>query len=255
MTNPWKWIALGLIALIGIVGTSTLTTAYLMRPPAAVATAAPTEPISEHRAPIVRVAPSALSRAATIPSQRVTRAAAVVPNPAPASMPATIVTSAPPLGPAVTPQPVAAPPSAPPDGPAAGTGVAPRSAAVAPPADCSTGSDRALRIAKPGALGALLGAGLGAAGGAIADGGKAAGKGALIGGIAGAALGTGYGAYQTNSECGTIFGGSAPSQTGVAPPAARGDGGSAATAPRIESMAPARAPATDEGRIQVYGVR
>ena len=58
-------------------------------------------------------------------------------------------------------------------------------------ADCSTGGDRALRIAKPGALGALLGAGLGAAGGAIADGGKAAGKGALIGGIAGAALGTG----------------------------------------------------------------
>jgi hypothetical protein len=73
-------------------------------------------------------------------------------------------------------------------------------------ADCSTGGDRALRIAKPGALGALLGAGLGAAGGAIADGGKAAGKGALIGGIAGAALGSGYGAYKTKNECGTIFG-------------------------------------------------
>jgi hypothetical protein len=73
-------------------------------------------------------------------------------------------------------------------------------------ADCGTGGDRALRIAKPGALGALLGAGLGAAGGAIADGGKAAGKGALIGGIAGAALGTGYGAYKTKNECGTIFG-------------------------------------------------
>jgi hypothetical protein len=73
-------------------------------------------------------------------------------------------------------------------------------------ANCSTGGDRALRIAKPGALGALLGAGLGAAGGAIADGGKAAGKGALIGGIAGAALGSGYGAYKTKNECGTIFG-------------------------------------------------
>jgi hypothetical protein len=73
-------------------------------------------------------------------------------------------------------------------------------------ADCATGGDRALRIAKPGALGALLGAGLGAASGAIADGGKAAGKGALIGGIAGAALGTGYGAYKTKNECGTIFG-------------------------------------------------
>jgi hypothetical protein len=77
---------------------------------------------------------------------------------------------------------------------------------TAAPADCSTGGDRALRIAKPGAVGALLGAGLGAAGGAIADGGKAAGKGALIGGIAGAALGTGYGAYKTKNECGTIFG-------------------------------------------------
>jgi hypothetical protein len=79
-------------------------------------------------------------------------------------------------------------------------------ASTAVSADCSTGGDRALRIAKPGALGAVLGAGLGAAGGAIADGGKAAGKGALIGGIAGAALGTGYGAYKTKNECGTIFG-------------------------------------------------
>lgn len=82
-----------------------------------------------------------------------------------------------------------------------------RVSSTAVPADCSTGGDRALRIAKPGALGALLGAGLGAAGGAIADGGKAAGKGALIGGIAGAALGSGYGAYKTKNECGTIFGG------------------------------------------------
>jgi hypothetical protein len=73
-------------------------------------------------------------------------------------------------------------------------------------ADCSTGGDRALRIAKPGALGALLGAGLGAASGAIADGGNAAGKGAIIGGIAGAAVGAGYGAYKTKNECGTILG-------------------------------------------------
>jgi hypothetical protein len=74
------------------------------------------------------------------------------------------------------------------------------------PADCSTGGERAMRIAKPGLVGALLGAGLGAAGGAIADGGKAAGKGALIGGLAGAALGGGYGAYKTQQECGTILG-------------------------------------------------
>ena len=84
--------------------------------------------------------------------------------------------------------------------------VTPVSTAAAAPADCDTGGERAMRIAKPGVVGALLGAGLGAAGGAIADGGQAAGKGALIGGLAGAALGTGYGAYQTKNECGTIFG-------------------------------------------------
>src|SRR5262245_38081881 len=85
-------------------------------------------------------------------------------------------------------------------------------------ADCATGKDRALKIAKPGAIGALLGAGLGAAGGAIADGGHGAGKGALIGGITGTVLGGGYGAYQTKNECGTIFGNtfSAPAATPVA---------------------------------------
>jgi hypothetical protein len=93
---------------------------------------------------------------------------------------------------------------------------------AATPADCDTGSERAARIAKPGVVGALLGAGLGAAGGAIADGGKAAGKGALIGGLAGAALGTGYGAYQTKNQCGTIFGeGVAGSAQAMVPPVAR----------------------------------
>jgi hypothetical protein len=95
--------------------------------------------------------------------------------------------------------------------------------------DCATGGDRALRIAKPGAVGALLGAGIGAAGGAIADG--KAGKGALIGGIAGAALGSGYGAYKTKQECGAIFGNGnafsspAPAYSARAPQAAFDDGG------------------------------
>src|SRR5687767_15672287 len=111
-----------------------------------------------------------------------------------------------------------------------------RVSSTAVPADCSTAGDRALRIAKPGALGALLGAGLGAAGGAIADGGKAAGKGALIGGIAGAALGTGYGAYKTQSECGTIF----------------GHGSSAA--PGAPAAMPAMQAASDD-RIAVYSAR
>jgi hypothetical protein len=92
-----------------------------------------------------------------------------------------------------------------------------RTSAVQPVADdCSTGGQRAMKIAKPGLIGALAGAGLGAVGGAIADGGSAAGKGALIGGIAGAALGGGYGAYKTKQECGTIFG----SNAGFAGPAA-----------------------------------
>jgi hypothetical protein len=84
--------------------------------------------------------------------------------------------------------------------------VSPTTTVATVPADCSTDGDRALRIAKPGALGGLVGAGLGAAGGAIANGGKGAGQGALIGGLTGAVLGSGYGAYQTKNECGTIFG-------------------------------------------------
>jgi hypothetical protein len=83
--------------------------------------------------------------------------------------------------------------------------------------DCATGGDRALRIAKPGAIGGLLGAGLGAAGGAIANGGSGAGKGALIGGLVGVAAGTGYGAYKTKNECGTIFGNRSFVEGGRAP--------------------------------------
>jgi hypothetical protein len=92
------------------------------------------------------------------------------------------------------------------DVPAAPVRATPVATAASVPADCDTGGERAMRIAKPGLIGGLLGAGLGAAGGAIADGGKSAGKGALIGGLAGAALGGGYGAYKTQNECGTIFG-------------------------------------------------
>ena len=107
---------------------------------------------------------------------------------------------------------------------------APVSTAGRAPADCDTGTERAMRIARPGLIGGLLGAGLGAAGGAIADGGKAAGKGALIGGIAGAALGGGYGAYKTQNECGTILGdasgngvaGAAPAGAPLPPPSAGG---------------------------------
>jgi hypothetical protein len=108
-------------------------------------------------------------------------------------------------------------------------------------AECSTGGNRALKIAKPGALGALVGAGLGAAGGAIANGGKAAGKGALIGGIAGAALGTGYGAYKTKNDCGTIFG----NAFSGAPAAPTAPAAFASASPRTGSA----------NQIQVYSVR
>jgi hypothetical protein len=113
--------------------------------------------------------------------------------------------------------------------------------------DCSTGGDRAWRIAKPGLLGTALGAGLGAAGGAIANGGKSAGKGAIIGGLAGAALGTGYGAYKTSNECGTIFGTSSGFAGGT-------DASAARTLPTSQAAMQRQRPA-DDGRIKVYSAR
>jgi hypothetical protein len=164
--NPWKLATIGM-ALVGTTALGTgLTTAYMLRSPAA-ADAQETAPAS---------------RTTTAP-----RVAAI--RPAVATRPlAPVVTAGTPVTTAATPR------------------VTPVSTTAPAPTDCATGGDRALRIAKPGVVGALLGAGLGAAGGAIADGGKAAGKGALLGGLAGAAIGGGYGAYKTQNECGTIFG-------------------------------------------------
>jgi len=129
-------------------------------------------------------------------------------------------------------QPVVAPPR-----------VTPVAAQAPQAAECASGTDRAMRIAKPGVLGTLIGAGLGAAGGAVADGGKSAGKGALIGGLAGAALGTGYGAYKTKNECGTIFG--SGSFQGVAP------GASASTGMPVPAMRDGRV----GGDLEVYRVQ
>ena len=169
MNNPWKLATIGL-ALAGVTAISTgLTTAYVLRPS--------TEP-----ATLMEAAPATPAA----PPARIVRA--------PRAVPAQVVAQ---------PAPVATP------------AVATRPAVVRPVSveplatDCSTGGERAMKIAKPGLIGALAGAGLGAIGGAIADGGDAAGKGALIGGIAGAALGGGYGAYKTKQDCGTIFGNNA----------------------------------------------
>jgi hypothetical protein len=183
--NPWKLATIGM-ALVGTTALGTgLTTTYMLRPPAE---AAAPETVALRTAEAPRAAPGLRHAVATRPAP-------------PAAKSATTPT------PAVT---TAATSSSPPR-------VTPVSTAATAPADCATGGDRAMRIAKPGVIGALLGAGLGAAGGAIADGGEAAGKGALIGGLAGAALGGGYGAYKTQNECGTIFGGAFGSRPTAAP--------------------------------------
>jgi hypothetical protein len=179
MNNPWKLATLALV-LTGVTAVSTgVTTAYMMRS-------------SE----------GAGSRAHATP------APASAFTSAPAADLAPMNTAAPPLATPAVIRPAVATHQTPvvhtrADAPAP----VQRTAVVTPVAtDCSTGGQRAMKIAKPGIIATLAGAGLGAVGGAITDGGSGAGKGALIGGIAGAALGTGYGAYKTKQECGTIFG-------------------------------------------------
>jgi hypothetical protein len=165
--NHWKLATIA-IALTGVTALSTgLTTAWMLRPAA-------------------EVQAQTTQTAQPMPSASATMAYA---PPAPPRMTPTVAR------PTVTPAVVRT------ETPAPVTRVA-----TSVPADCASGGDRAIRIAKPGAIGALLGAGLGAAGGAVVKGGNGAGKGALLGGLAGAALGAGYGAYKTKNECGTILG-------------------------------------------------
>ena len=256
MGNPWKWTALGLMAVMGIVVTSSLTTAYLMRPSAAAptATAITAEPTVEHRVAVLpAVAPKPIRTARAV-RPLVTHVAAA-PAPVATSDDAPSIVPAPAVATASTPPPapVASAPTPVPTATAASVTAAPSMPTPARPTDCDSGGDRALRVAKPGVLGALLGAGLGAAGGAIANGGKGAGKGALIGGVAGAALGTGYGAYETKNECGTIFGNGDRSASAMGAPT-RGTASSGADqVSRSEVAAPLQS--TENERIQVYGVR
>ena len=230
MHNLWKLATLGLVALGATVGTSTLTTAYLMRPPtmAPEATAALVAPLATPRPAVVRVAPAPKRHTVAPPVT-----ARVVPSVAEA--PATTVRDR---------EAVHVPPADTPPAPQTVGQAGTPASTVSLPADCTTGGDRALRIAKPGALGAVLGAGVGAAGGAMASGGKGAGKGALIGGLAGAALGTGYGAYTTKNECGTIFG----SETSTTDPAG-------SRSARDEAMAPFQSMSPSAERIQIYDLR
>jgi len=171
MYNHWKLATIGMALVLTTALITGVTTAYFTRPTDGPAVVAP--------------APLAVAATPPVPARRTAQ-------PMARPVAAEPVTSAP-----VTSAPVTSAPA-----PAA----SPTRTVATVPADCSTGGDRALRIAKPGAVGGLVGAGLGAAGAAIAGGGKAAGQGALIGGLAGVVLGSGYGAYQTKNECGTIFG-------------------------------------------------
>ena len=238
MHNPWKLATLGLVALGATVATSTLTTAYLMRPAtmAPEATSAPVVPPGAARPAIVRVAP-APKRPAVTPAVTARVVPGVVEAPATTVRERQAVDV--PVTPAVLTPSVDTRPAA---QPVAQPGTPSSTASL--PADCTTGGDRALRIAKPGALGAVLGAGVGAAGGAMASGGKGAGKGALIGGLAGAALGTGYGAYTTKHECGTIFGSGTSTTDLPGSPTARD-----------EAMAPFQSPSPSAERIQIYDLR
>ena len=225
MNNPWKWATIGILAVALTALASSVMTAYVMRP-----TSAETQPSGNEPAP---ARPDSRSHSSLMPQRE--RAALVVPRPVSAPARARVIGAGPaspaaqvddeseataqtsPMPIVAEPSqtaPVAAPPAsiAAPVAPSASNSTpvvaTPSTASAAPSvaADCETGGDRAWRIAKPGALGGLLGAALGAASGAIADGGKSAGTGALIGAGVGAVAGGGYGAYQTQQECGTIFG-------------------------------------------------
>src|SRR6185369_10307281 len=162
---------------------SSVMTAYVMRPssPDAAATAQETDsrngaldvrPTVSERRP----SPSAPRRVASSPALNLARVSAQEPSPAsstsPVTAPASPVTAAPatvnenvPLPPPVLATPVPTSPATVPTAPSTTPTVdATRETRTAgAPANCDSGGDRAMRIAKPGALGGLLGAALGAA--------------------------------------------------------------------------------------------
>jgi hypothetical protein len=251
MNNPWKVVTIGLGVAAVTALTSGLTTAYLLhagtpaasgeaeRRPATLAGFRAAPPAESTRPPIVHVTrTSPVARPSTMVRTQTPPAAASTIEP----LPAPVAAAAPE---AVTPTPVVSAPQ---------PAVASTAPAVATtqPVDCATGGDRAMRIAKPGAIGALLGAGLGAVGGAIAGGGKGAGKGAMWGGLAGVAAGSAYGAYTTKQECGTILGGQDTSANSASP--SRVVGGAPMDNASRPIEAPFTAPSADD-RITIYHAR
>src|SRR6267142_2633223 len=145
MYNHWKLATIGMALVLTTALITGVTTAYFTRPTGGPAVVAP--------APLaVAATPPVLARRTAQPMARPVAAEPVTSAP---------VTSAP--APAASPT---------------------RTVATVP-ADCSTGGDRALRIAKPGAVGGLVGAGLGAAGAAFAGAVRRQGRGGSSGAWAG----------------------------------------------------------------------
>jgi hypothetical protein len=226
--NRWK-IATGALAIVVLTGfTTSLVTAYLVRPGSPAGLTSTDNGGAVSMVPRASATPAPLtqgSRARVVPAVQRTVT----------SEPATPRSASQTRSPSVSAGGVR---------PVAATSVA----------ECATTGDHVWRIAKPGLLGTVLGAGMGAAGGAIANGGHGAGKGAMIGGLAGAALGSAYGAYKTKQECGTVLGPNAPGFLGGSGDReiARGSATPAAETPQA-ALSNRRAATSSEG-IQVYNV-
>jgi hypothetical protein len=279
MGNPWKYATIRILAVALTAATSSVMTAYVMRPGSAENQASPREPdVASELQPAAMERPESVSTSAPRVIMRQSLAMARVSAAEP--MPGAAVTSASPASAtsAIGAHPVTAP-SAPPavrpeTPPSVAVAAAPApvaapetptrvvdsasTASVTPsvPADCASGGDRAWRIAKPGGIGGLLGAALGAAGGALADGGKGAGKGALIGAGVGAVAGGAYGAYRTQKDCGTILGGSGAFTGGGTSTPSPSSGPARTETSQAGFQSPTARPGASSGdAITIYDVR
>jgi hypothetical protein len=280
MGNPWKYATIGILAVALTAATSSVMTAYVMRPGSAENQASIREPdASSEPRPVAMERHESVSTSAPRPvimrqGLAMTRVSAAEPTPgaavtsaSPASAtsaagahPVTVPSAPPAVRPETPPSVAVAAAPAPVAAPGAPTPVvdSARTASVTPsvPADCASGGDRAWRIAKPGGIGGLLGAALGAAGGALADGGKGAGKGALIGAGVGAVAGGAYGAYQTQKDCGTIFGGSGAFTGGGTSTPSPSSGPARTETSQVGFQSPTARPGASNGdAITIYDVR
>src|SRR5687768_10721223 len=161
MNNPWKVVTIGLGVAAMTALTSGLTTAYFLhagtpvasgeaeRHPATLAGFRAAPPAESTRPPIVHVTrTSSPARPSAVVRTETPAAAASTIDPAPAPVAAAAPEAVSPTPVVGAPRPAVA--STPPA--VASTPTVASTQAV----DCATGGDRAMRIAKPGAVGALL---------------------------------------------------------------------------------------------------